>query len=372
MAISKLIERQRRIREEGVIHVGEIRNTGSASFPTSRKTFRLTAKNKAILDTAALKYGGEVTEWMHEGSKKGYQLGIEQSELKAMFSAKELDSGDYESCAQSFEMWNGQTNVRRCDGINCETWQPTGEKDRKGKDVHARVSCPCLCDRNAEDFRYLVSKGKACKLVTRMRVLLTEIPALGLWRLNTGSDVFADEIMGFIEQLEMMGLRGQMVPVKLSIDFREKRTGPGQDTEKFPVVSVSIDANPVNLATLVLEARNQALSLPKGFADVPTALPDRTTQELPQNAGNEQSRTVATTQPTQVSDDQAEKDKARAELAKMQPLSSQSKMLGEICKERDKKQYVTINEAVMLGATTIEEVIQYAKTNSIVIEPEVV
>ena len=248
-----LIQKQKRLLEVGRLRIGAKTDRG---FPTSLKTFRFTSQSKAILEEAQTVYGGTLGPWKdHPGH---WELMTERSELKALISTKELDNGDYESLSQWWESWAGGTCKRRCDGCTCETWQGEGKDQQK-------VTVPCMCGENRG-----TDPKQFCSLTVRVSVVLPEIATIGKWRLDTKSVSFVTEAEGFIEQLELLGLVGTIVPVTLGIEFREKRTAPGQPTSKFPVVRIELDRSPVSLPELVEKLRAKALSFnPASMSEIP-------------------------------------------------------------------------------------------------------
>lgn len=242
-----ILKRQQRIAEVGIIRIGEKGPGGK--YPKSRDTFRFTSKQKELLEKAQEAYGGELRPWA--GMPGQWELLSEAATIKALFSTRETGDGDLESLIQHYEQWAGNTCIKRCNGQSCDVWKEVS-KDSKGKPVFERETVPCECDPDDRD----------CKLVSRVRVILTEVPALGMWRLNTGSEVFADELEGLINQIQSFGLdQFGPTPVTLSIGFREKRTGPGAPTSKFPVVDVALDHSPVSLPTLVGRIQQSALAM---------------------------------------------------------------------------------------------------------------
>lgn len=245
-----LTERQRRLIEVGRIRVGDPKPSEKQPG-RPRSTFRLTSRHKELLEVAAQAYGGTVTQ-----VDGGYQLCCEKATIKALLSLKPLPNGDMESLSQNYEQWKGGTCTRRCNGETVQVW----EKSASGK--HDRVARPCQCD----------PLSRECKLVTRVSVILSEVPALGLWRLDTQSKVFDAEISGLLAAVESLGIPSP-VPVTLTITTREGRKGPGEVNSKYPVVSVALDAKPVPFTAMVEGIRRTALALPGSLGDVPVLEP---------------------------------------------------------------------------------------------------
>ena len=276
---SKLIERQRQVRECGQIRIGAQKPERGVGRPL--ETFRFTSESHDKLTSVAEVYGGEVTPWtpVENGRtvNKGWQITIEQKVIKAYFSMKDMDNGDIESLSMSRDVWAGGTHVRQCDGETCLIWQHQGRKDWMDRPVADRVPVPCLCKQGQPD-----PKGE-CKLKVTCRLLLSEVPSIGLWRLTSGSETFGDEIAGLVSQLRELGLQGAYVPVTLKIGFRTKRTGPGEDNSTFPVVGVEFDENPASLPQLMASIQQQMLGVvsnANGYGELPAT----STPSLPASA----------------------------------------------------------------------------------------
>lgn len=235
------IQRQQRLVEVGKIRVGELAVAASGkTFPRSRESFRLTSRHKQILECAQESYGGEMRDW--EGHPGYWELMTEQMELKALVSLRPTMTGEYESLSQHFERWGGTRKcTHRCNGITCSLLGKEGRRD-----------IPCECDHD----------DRKCKLVSRLLVILTELPTLGMWRLDTRSDTFDQEIHALISVCGQFNQTGLPVPVSLSISWREKSaktTNEDEKLEKFAVVSVNLDPNPVSTAKMLSNIQERSM-----------------------------------------------------------------------------------------------------------------
>lgn len=99
-------------------------------------------------------------------------------------------------------------------------------------------------------------------------MILSEFPAIGLWRLDTGSSVFDREFQGLIDTIRSLNIQGP-VPVTMTITTRESRKGPGEVNSKFPVVSIAMDAQPVPFTAMVSQIQQKALARPTDLGSVP-------------------------------------------------------------------------------------------------------
>jgi hypothetical protein len=213
-----LLDLQRRLKETGRIRIGTTVKRNGKAVPTKLSTFRLTSPSKDVLDAAAVIYGGEVHPWADAPT--------DQAQFELVTGSDTLDAivppGSY--LTQHYEMWSGGGCVRRCDGEREQL------SDR-----------PCLCPDDYEERNALAAQGKACKATTRLSLLLYKVPDLGLWRLETHGWNAAVELAGAQQIAAMATARGYMIPVRLRLEQRERRT-PGQPTKKFavPVLDVPV------------------------------------------------------------------------------------------------------------------------------------
>lgn len=268
--VESVIQRQRRLREAGIIRLGDSTPAKSKSGKDFRRgfplwKFRLSSNDKTAIEAAAAVFGGEV-RWVEH--LKQWDVVTDRTQLKAYVSLRPIDPGDpfgdTESLSQWFELYEKPGAAsRRCDGQKCQVWE-NGQ----------RVVKPCLCDHTA----------RKCKLSTKLRVMLPEIVSDGLWRLNTGSEVFDQEVHSFMQTIEDLGLSGGLVPVVMTYEKRQKAKDPNSDeqAEVFPVVALSIDPSPVSLPRMVDEIRRAVLAPPSYGERSADALPPSSAPELPQ------------------------------------------------------------------------------------------
>lgn len=184
MAISPLI------LQKTQTEVGRIRLGGEK--PNQRTpgrkltTFRFTSPRKALIERIAELYGGQVQEWQPPKGAAQWQVITEASEVPVIVPPQDPSE------SQWFEMWSAGGCQRRCDGIE--------EKISKS---------PCICDPDPEQ--------RDCKMHTRLRVMLEDVPGVGAWRVDTGSFYAAGELPGVAELLAMA--QGA-IPGKLFLDQR--------------------------------------------------------------------------------------------------------------------------------------------------------
>ena len=136
---------------------------------------------------------------------------------------------------QAWELWGqvapGKPNacLRRCDG------------ERQTNDE------PCICPPYDERLE-LATRGKACKPMSRLSVLLPEVVGIGTWRLSTQGVYAAIELAGLVDLLEEITRRGMPQHAVLRID---QRTVVRPDAVlKFPVPVLDVLARAADLIGL--------------------------------------------------------------------------------------------------------------------------
>lgn len=176
-----------RVQELGRIRFGDKNADG---WPVSLSTFRLTSADRRLLEVAASVYGGTVRPWEDAPDPGYHELITEASSLNIVVPRS------LESVTQAWEMWKGGTCERRCNGIR--------EEISDG---------PCICGdaRGTGD--------DVCDVVTRLSVLLPDVPGLGVWRLDTGGYNAASTIPKTIEFLLALDQRS-LVPAVLRLEQR--------------------------------------------------------------------------------------------------------------------------------------------------------
>ncbi len=230
--------------ELGRIRMGERSEKG---LPVRLKTFRLTSSSKATLDAAAALYGGTVRPWTGAPDEGMFELTTAASELDILIPASLAVIG------QSYELWQGGTIERRCDGT-----------------TEAISGSPCLCKAEG-----LEGPDRPCDIVTRLRVMLPRVPGLGVWRLDTSGYVAATTLPSTITLLARL-TPGQWIPAVLRAEQRSKkeRLADGKvQTHRF-VVPV-LDLPGMTIGQVVGGASPEPLELEDGERPKPPTAADR-------------------------------------------------------------------------------------------------
>lgn len=215
-----ILELQRRLREIGRIRIGQQvpykkSNGAESTRPVKLETFRLTSRDRRIIEAAASLYGGQVAAWDDQ-----WEVVTDTAELTIMVPPGGV------ALTQWYEQWSAGGCQRRCDG----KWETVGDQ-------------ACLCDPEARD----------CGIHTRLSVVVSDLPGLGVWRLDTGGWYAATELVQIIELLSMAAEAGRFLPARLRLEQREvKRLVKGRaQTFKFAVPTVDLDARLLEVPALV-------------------------------------------------------------------------------------------------------------------------
>lgn len=209
--MSRLLNRQRQLAEQGRLRLGVVMATaGGKMRPKASTTWIVTSHSRDHVDTAAALWGGTTEAWQPQGSgAQQWRVITEASAIPAI-----LPPGD--PLTQAYETWSRGGCQRRCDGV---TEQFSGS--------------PCLCRAQFGEDWYEQPQGKVCDSKSRLKVILPDMPGLGTWRVETGSFYATDEIAGMVDFIRGAVGDGLMVPVLLRIEPRTRVAG-GQ-TKQFVV-----------------------------------------------------------------------------------------------------------------------------------------
>lgn len=213
------IDYQRRLVEIGRIRLGKKVPTSNGTRPAKLDKFRLTSRDRARLEAAAALYGGTVQPWDDQ-----HELYTDRDEIPVAVVPRQAINVAYELWGQ-LPLGGGKKTpvicLRRCDGTTCATTNARGELDVAG----------CLCAQEPE---------MQCKPTTRVSVILTEVPGMGVWRVESHGWNALSEMQGQVELLEALTAHaGRPIRARLRLDKRTRPTAGG--TRRFVVPVIDID-----------------------------------------------------------------------------------------------------------------------------------
>lgn len=218
--MSPLLDRQRRGVILGSIRIGTTVLSKGRMRPARLDTFRLTSPDQEKVNAAATLYGGEVKPWRPQ------ERGAQQWEVVTTVDRLPVRVPPGEPVVQHYEQWSGTPVVRQrlCDGF-----------------LDRMSGTTCLCPPNLMERRRLAADGHACKPVTRLSLILADLPGLGVWQLTSTGDYAADELATVAEMLRRSEAVGVMLPATLRLEQRESR-GSGE-VHKFAVPVLDVAAS---------------------------------------------------------------------------------------------------------------------------------
>ncbi|MCQ6250866.1 recombination directionality factor [Streptomyces malaysiensis] len=205
-----ILDLQQRIRELGRIRIGQkVATSNGKTRPAKLNRFRLTSPSRELLDRVATQYGGTVAPWTPDGGAGQYEVITDATRMPILVP--------HQPVSQYYELWSGGGCQRRCDGIT---------------ELLSDRPCPCGPDPQA----------RQCKPTTRLNVVLSEVPGVGVWRLESHGYYAALELPGVAE---LLAKAGGYVPAFLGLEERTaKREGK---TLRWMVPTIDVDITPTAL-----------------------------------------------------------------------------------------------------------------------------
>jgi hypothetical protein len=114
----------------------------------------------------------------------------------------------------------------------------------------------CLCDRELRESG--ADKQHTCSFKTRLSMMLTELPTLGRWRLETSGKIAGDELPAIIDMMGSLGFTSGPVFCILTLTQQEIKR-PGKKPSHFAVPVLTLDPNPPSLAQLIHDVQRKSL-----------------------------------------------------------------------------------------------------------------
>lgn len=191
-----IVELQRKARRLGEIRLGDKTDSGR---PYALDTFRLTSVAKGLLDRAASLWGGTVEPW-----DRKWTVTLETAELPVIVPPQDPDDVTW------YESWTAGGLQRRCDGEHI---------------VNRGDPLPCVCD----------PQNRECRMVTRLQVMLPDLPDVGVWLMSSTGYYAASELAMSIEVVMGAAQKTGLLPAAtLAIEPREVKR-PNEPLKQFVV-----------------------------------------------------------------------------------------------------------------------------------------
>jgi hypothetical protein len=247
-----LLDLQRRGQQIGRLRIGQQvavvkdgKDTGKTR-PARLDSFRFTTASRTSAQAIAELYGGEVRDWNGE-----FEVITSKSEIGVTVPPRDA------VISQWYEMWTAGGCQRRCDSQHEQISNGPCKCPHAADPSDADEVATMALERAAQ---HKADPSKACGLVTRINVMIPDLPGLGVWRLDTGSYYAATEIGDSAQLMQMARDHGVFLPAILRIEHRQRVAG-GQ-TKKFPVPVLEVLATFRAIASGQLEAVGITAQLP--------------------------------------------------------------------------------------------------------------
>jgi hypothetical protein len=252
-----VLDIQRRSQQIGRIRIGhQVRAASGKMRPERLTTFRFTTPSGRTAVAIAKLYGGVCQPWAgHEGQ---FEVITSRDEIGVMVPPRNA------VVSQWYELW-GKTIKRRCDSRNeqlsgGECLCPHAENpDDPGEVTRCALERAGLARMNP---------AQACSLVTRINVMIPDLPGLGVFRLDTGSFHAAGESGDKADVMELARERNVFLPASLRIEWRVRTT----DAKPYPVPVLEILHTFRDIASGALEAGGIMAQLPPAPGEAPRAI----------------------------------------------------------------------------------------------------
>lgn len=243
-----VLDIQRRGQQIGRLRMGQqVQASNGKMRPAKLETWRFTTASRVTADAIAELYGGEVRDWQ----RGQFEVITGKSEIGVTVPPRD------EVVSQWYEMWNKGGCIRRCDSQSEQISGGTCLCPHAGNmDDEAAVAAAAR--RRAEMAK--LNPPQACKLVTRISVMIPDLPGLGVFRLDSGSYYAASEIGDAALLMQAARDKGVLLPAILRIEQRQRIAGG--KTTSYPVPVLEVLATFRQIATGALEQGGVMSQLP--------------------------------------------------------------------------------------------------------------
>jgi hypothetical protein len=264
-----VLDLQRKGQQIGRIRIGQQVPASNGNMrPARLGTFRITTASRHTADAVAELFGGEVREW-----NKQWEVITGRSEISVMVPPRDA------VVSQWYEMWNAGGCIRRCDSQHEQVGNgpclcPHAE-DPQDADEAARMAL-----RRADMAK--MNPPQACHLITRVNLMIPDLPGLGVFRLDTGSFYAAAEIGDTADLMQAARDQGVFLAAVLRIEQRQRVAG-GQ-TKKYPVPVLEILSTFRQIVGGELAAGGMAGQLPPAPGEQRRAIGAAPQQQAPEPA----------------------------------------------------------------------------------------
>lgn len=204
---------QRRHAELGRIRLGvKTATANGGTRPSKLDRYRFTSPHERHIKDLAQLYGGTARQWQN-GTRTEWEVISDATTIPVVVVRGGV--------SQWLETWSGGGCQRRCDG----------ERD-------IISDSPCICATEDRD--------RTCKPTTRLSVMLRDLDAIGVWRLESKGWNAAAELPGLVELAQHVA---DLVPARLILS--ERVSIKDGKTSRFVVPGLDLEVSPSRLTQIV-------------------------------------------------------------------------------------------------------------------------
>lgn len=216
-----ILDLQHRNRTLGKIRSGTYGvnpKTGKSS-PQRSDTFIITSDFQHFVQSAEDTYGGLMEEWQPQGNGPAqWRVVTDEVALDAI-----LPPGPKSPLSQAYEKWSRGGVQRRCNGV----------LERK-----SGGSCLCKQQWGEDGWWERAPDGQACKVTTRLNLILPDVPDIGVWLFETHSYHAALELPAHVAM--MRRIFGTDIPIPIRLFLTQRRVTRNGETKHFPVPAIEL------------------------------------------------------------------------------------------------------------------------------------
>lgn len=250
--VTPLRQFQRRVPEAGRLRYG----VKTANAMKALEQWRFTSRDRDSLDRLAEIYGGQVSVWNPGRGRSEFELLSTASVIDVIVPPNALGE------TPIYEMWSGGGLQRRCDGqvLQIPTQTPEGA---------IVVEQACICE----------AKGRMqCKPITRLNVLMPDIPFTGVWMMEAKGWNAAHELPGMVDMVVAIQDQG-FARAQLALEKRTKTEGGKTSHFMVPVLRTPATLNQLaegeaRLMSIATGPPPAAIEAPTGQVNGDTVDPD--------------------------------------------------------------------------------------------------
>jgi hypothetical protein len=175
--VTPLKDFQRRVPEAGRLRFGIKTERAMKAL----ETWRVTSRDESQIRLIAERYGGEPRRWEPGRGRSEWEVVTTSTTLEVIVPPPHVALGG----TPVYEMWTAAGLQRRCDGetLSVATQTPDGA---------IVFEQPCIC----------ANKGLMdCKPITRLNVMLPDVPFTGMWMMEAKGWNAAKELPGMVDMV---------------------------------------------------------------------------------------------------------------------------------------------------------------------------